>query len=490
MLRWQIAIQEYRGNMTIVYKDGNIHKNAGGLSRWPLTNDIYNPAYVPEEASPYIPLEGINNSLIHALDGVWKKPYDEGRFHLLDGICYHRTKHTCVITVVETSSINPVLKECHDSPFSAHLSEDRTRENVKTCIWWPMWQKDVSEYCKTCDRCQKANKSTGRRLGNMIKIQEPSRPWEIVCMDWVTGLPPGGDRGYNACLVIVDRFSKTLIFLPCQKDDTAMDTALLIWNIVVSWTGIFTNIISDRDPKFTSALWTKLHQLFGTKFSSSTAYHPQTDGLAQRMIQNLEDMVRRFCACGLEFKDCDGFTNDWYTLLPELELAYKTSIHASTNQTPAILEKGWNPKLPQASLRKYLVEIHPTAASFKVMLDRARKHAVRCLEDSFSYAKDKWGKSHATPDFKVGDLVLVSTTNFNNIKGCKKLKYSFVGPFFIKALYGKNAVEVELSEELSNKHPTFPVSLIKPYKSSDDEKLPLRNKVPQVIPPIKTSGII
>ncbi|MBW0583519.1 hypothetical protein O181_123234 [Austropuccinia psidii MF-1] len=251
---------------------------------------------------------------------------------------------------------------------SQHICLKTEPEKTKTCIWWPMWQKDVAEYCKTCDRCQKANKSTGKRLGNMIKIQEPGRPWEIVHMDWVTGLPPGGDRSYNAFLVIVDRFSKTPIFLPCHKDDTAMDTALLIWNIVVSWTGIFTNIIIDRDCKFTSELWTNLHQLFGTKLSFSTAYHPQTNGLAERMIQTLGDMVRRFCAYGLEFKDCYGFTHYWCTLLPELELAYKTSIHASTNQTSAILEKGWNTKLPLDSLRKDLIEIHPTAVSLKGML--------------------------------------------------------------------------------------------------------------------------
>ncbi|MBW0567952.1 hypothetical protein O181_107667 [Austropuccinia psidii MF-1] len=121
----------------------------------------------------------------------------------------------------------------------------------------------------------------------MKKIQEPRRPWEIVHMDWVIDLPPGGDRIYNACLVIVDRFSKAPIILPCHKDDKAMDKALLIWNRVVSWTGIFTNKISDRDPKFTSALWTNLHQPFGTKLSFSTAYHPQTDGLAEKMIQTL-----------------------------------------------------------------------------------------------------------------------------------------------------------------------------------------------------------
>ncbi|MBW0495392.1 hypothetical protein O181_035107 [Austropuccinia psidii MF-1] len=89
------------------------------------------------------------------------------------------------------------------------------------------------------------------------------------------------------------------------------------------------------------------------------------------------------------------------------------------------------------------------------------------MKDSFAYSKDKWDKSHATPDFKVGYLLLVSTTNFNNIKGCKTLKDSFSGPFAIKVIHGEKSIELELSEELSNKHPTFPVSLVKPYKSSD-----------------------
>ncbi|MBW0536207.1 hypothetical protein O181_075922 [Austropuccinia psidii MF-1] len=60
MLRWQLAIQEYRGNINIVHKDGNIHKNVDELSRWPLPNNIDNPAYVPAAASPQIPIEGIS----------------------------------------------------------------------------------------------------------------------------------------------------------------------------------------------------------------------------------------------------------------------------------------------------------------------------------------------------------------------------------------------------------------------------------------------
>ncbi|MBW0498344.1 hypothetical protein O181_038059 [Austropuccinia psidii MF-1] len=287
----------------------------------------------------------------------------------------------------------------------------------------------------------------------MIHIQDPKSPWEVVHMDWVTALPPSGDKIYNACLVILYRYSKTPIFLPCHKDDTAMDTAPILWSRVISHTALFKNIISDRDCKFKSALWTNLHRLFGTKLSFSTAYHPQTDGLAERMIQTLEDMIRRFCAYGLEFKDSDGFTHEWCTLIPALELAYKTSVHSSTGKTPAMLEKGWNPRLPADTLRKDLIDIHPTASSFKIMLDKVRYHAKQSINDTFDYSKQKWDKSHKVPYFNIGHLVLASTFNFNNIKGPKKLEDSNVGPFLILALHQINAVQVEFSGELEKNIP-------------------------------------
>ncbi|MBW0464823.1 hypothetical protein O181_004538 [Austropuccinia psidii MF-1] len=144
-------------------------------------------------------------------------------------------------------------------------------------------------------------------------------------MDWVKALPPSGDRIYNSLLVILDRYQKTPIFLPFHKDDNFIDIALL-WNRVISNTLLFESIISDRHPKFSSALCTNLHRFFGTKLSFSTAYCPQTDGLAETMIQTLEVMIRRFCAYGSQFNYSDGFTHDWRTLIPALKLAYRTSV--------------------------------------------------------------------------------------------------------------------------------------------------------------------
>ncbi|MBW0578777.1 hypothetical protein O181_118492 [Austropuccinia psidii MF-1] len=82
------------------------------------------------------------------------------------------------------------------------------------------------------------------------------------------------------------------------------------------------------------------------------------------------------------------------------------------------------------------------------------------------------------PDFKERDQVLVSTLNFNNLKGHKKMRDSFVGPFTINKLIGKNAVEVKLTEEFSRKHPVFPVRSVKPYFQTEEDKFPSRKKNP------------
>ncbi|MBW0498159.1 hypothetical protein O181_037874 [Austropuccinia psidii MF-1] len=196
MLRWKIAIQEYRGNMNIFHNSGNINKNADGLCRWALANTPENPAWVPEEEHPiegicvtYIGTEFFNKvtgsykmdknyhilfqllmqdnkdpSLSSKLDEIQQKAHDEGGFHLLDDILYHRNKHTCVMTLTDRTLINTILHECHDSVASGHLSEDRNLERAKTCSWWPNWKKDVAEYFQTCDRCQKKKEPQGRNL--------------------------------------------------------------------------------------------------------------------------------------------------------------------------------------------------------------------------------------------------------------------------------------------------------------------------------------
>ncbi|MBW0578941.1 hypothetical protein O181_118656 [Austropuccinia psidii MF-1] len=183
MLRWQIAIQEYRGNMTIIYKEGKSHTNADGLSRWPLDNVKSNPAYDPEvqESRTGSPA---GRTLVRA--------YKDNKFFFIHGLLYHREKHTSALTVVYRDHISLMLQECHDCPYMGNMSEDRTKERVSSTAWWTKWEQELSEYINTCERCQKSNRKHGKKYGLLQRIEEPKHPWETINMDWVTGLFPGG----------------------------------------------------------------------------------------------------------------------------------------------------------------------------------------------------------------------------------------------------------------------------------------------------------
>ncbi|MBW0496471.1 hypothetical protein O181_036186 [Austropuccinia psidii MF-1] len=132
------------------------------------------------------------------------------------------------------------------------MSEDRTKERVASTAWWPKWEQELSEYIRTCERFQKENRKHGKKYGLLQHIEEPKHPWETINMDWVTGLVPGGKGNSNACLIIVDRFRKSVRCIPVYREDTAMDTALFFWNNIISTCGVPKIIISDRDPRFIS----------------------------------------------------------------------------------------------------------------------------------------------------------------------------------------------------------------------------------------------
>ncbi|MBW0515181.1 hypothetical protein O181_054896 [Austropuccinia psidii MF-1] len=103
MLKWQIAIQEYRGNMIIVHKDGNIHTNEDGISRWPIPNNNYNPAYVPEEASPHIQIGEISVMDLHTtlFEEVWSSYAQDQNCRILCQLLTEESKDNCLINFLE-----------------------------------------------------------------------------------------------------------------------------------------------------------------------------------------------------------------------------------------------------------------------------------------------------------------------------------------------------------------------------------------------------
>ncbi|MBW0492740.1 hypothetical protein O181_032455 [Austropuccinia psidii MF-1] len=117
--------------------------------------------------------------------------------------------------------------------------------------------------------------------------------------------------------------------------------------------------------------------MLGTKLEFYIAYHSQTDGLAERTIQKMEEISRRFCAYGMEYKDNAGYTHNWVTLLPEVQLANNNSQNSTTGKSTSLVEKGWNPLLPVDHLKKHLLTIHLKGKYFNEMWKRACDAAAK-----------------------------------------------------------------------------------------------------------------
>ncbi|MBW0586433.1 hypothetical protein O181_126148 [Austropuccinia psidii MF-1] len=143
-----------------------------------------------------------------------------------------------------------------------------------------------------------------------------------------------------------------------------MKTELLFWNKITEISGALKIIIRYRDPNFKLKFWKNLYDILGTKLAFFTAYHPQTDGLAERMLQTMEEIISRFCSYSIKYKDHEGYTCDYVTLLQAIQLAYNTSQNATTGNTPSLTEKIWNPLLPVDHHNTNPLKINPTAKDF------------------------------------------------------------------------------------------------------------------------------
>jgi transposase InsO family protein len=143
-------------------------------------------------------------------------------------------------------------------------------------------------------------------------------------MDFVSGLPKK-KRGNNVIWVIVDRLTKSALFLPMRKTDSIDKLAQFYVNEVIRLHGVPVSIVSDRDPRFTSRLWPSIQRALGTRLNLSIAFHPQTDGQTERTIQTLEDLLG---ACILEFG------GNWEDHLPLIEFTYNNSYQTTVGMAP------------------------------------------------------------------------------------------------------------------------------------------------------------
>ena len=186
--------------------------------------------------------------------------------------------------VVPRSKVRFAITKCHTGILCGHWGPRKTFDLVARKYTFPNIKQLIAEFVRVCHTSHDVKLDRRGEQGLLQPLPLPTRKWQFICMDWVLGLPEVTRNGktFTAVLTVTDRATRMVHFIPTCKNESAEDTAdLMFWNIF-RLHGLQRSIISDRDPCLTSAWWQLICSKPNVRDMVSTAYHPQTNGRLQR----------------------------------------------------------------------------------------------------------------------------------------------------------------------------------------------------------------
>ncbi|KAK8540302.1 hypothetical protein V6N12_046589 [Hibiscus sabdariffa] len=324
----------------------------------------------------------------------------------LDGLLYFKDR-MCVPN--DEVLRKEILDEAHQSSFSMHPSVG-TSYDLKPLYWWPGMKSAITDHVSRCLTCQKVKVEHRAPTGLHQPLKFPQWKWERITMDFVT-----------------------------------------------------VSIVCDRDPIFTSRFWKSLQKSLGTRLNLSTAFHPQTDGQSERVIQILEDMLR---ACVIDFG------RNWEKSIPLVEFAYNNSYQSSIQMAPFEALYGRRCRTPLC-----WSELGESKVLGPQMIQDTEKQ-VRVIHDRLKQAFDRQ-KAYADTKqrdirHEVGDRVFLKVSPWKKVlrfgkRG--KLSTRYIGPFEVLEKVGPVAYRLALPPEFDKIHNVFHVSMLRKYRSDPSHVL-------------------
>jgi hypothetical protein len=207
----------------------------------------------------------------------------------------------------------------HNVTYAGHPGYQKTVVAVKRHYFWPSMKREIAEYIARCMKCQKV-KAEHRHLAGLLQpLPIPEWKWEVVTMDFITGLPRTSKQ-HDSIMVVVGKLTKAVHFIPLKTTHKATDVANIFLKEVARLHEIPKMIVSDRDPKLTLNFWKGLFKGFGTNINFSTSYHTKFDGQIERVNRVIEDMLRMY---GMDKP------SRWEEYLHLVEFSYNNGYHAS-----------------------------------------------------------------------------------------------------------------------------------------------------------------
>ena len=203
----------------------------------------------------------------------------KSQYTLQDAILYHVEPDGTLRVIPPEESREELFHQAHDGVFGAHLRDAKIYSELKRHYWWPGMRADVGRWSRACLTC--ATHNAGRATHPPLTPIPVTGPFDRVGVD-VIQFPRSKD-GNKYAIVFMDYLTKwpEVFAVP---DQTANTIARLLVEEIVSRHGVPSEVLSDRGKAFLSGLMEEVSKLLGFHRVNTTAYHPQTDGLVERLI--------------------------------------------------------------------------------------------------------------------------------------------------------------------------------------------------------------
>ncbi len=310
----------------------------------------------------------------------------------------------------------------HDNVLATHLGIRKTLSRLLESVWWPGMVRDTEIYIKSCHGCLTRKSPSKNARANLKPIESGPEPFSYVQMD-IKGPLPLTLNGNRFILVLVDTMTKFVTCKPLKTQDTN-STAEAFLEIICGY-GIPAKVGTDRGQNFISDTMKRVYEMLGVKKLTSTAYHPETQGLVERTNYNLGQCLSFFVS---------RKQDDWDLYLPLITYSLNTTTQDSIKQMPFVAMFGRTPPL----LTHFEFDINYFTYSededFAFELRRRLQLIWKMLTENNKKAQQKmathYNKKAEDHTSLAGDLVYVHNPHVPKGRSFK-LSHPWFGPYQI-----------------------------------------------------------
>ena len=401
-----------------------------------------------------------NDSTLSKYYSLLGKPPKESKgnnrvyFELVNGVLVHafQSDRQSITQVMVPSSLRgKIMMLSHDSPFSGHMGVQRTKSRISASFYWPKMNSDIKHYCRSCEVCLKTKPRGQTKKAPLQKSPLISIPFTKCATDLIGPLPLT-ERKNMYILTLID-YATRWVEATALKVTTTSVVAEELLNMFSRF-GIPKILLSDGGPQFTSAVMEEVLSILGISHSVTTPYHPEANGLCERVNGTIKSMLRKL-----------AYDNpkSWDRLLPCALFAYREVPQETTGFSPFSLVYGREARGPVSLVKELWLNtdlVSETKSTYAHVVD-LQNRISHCCEIACQRTENQHQKSKKRYDYKAklrsfekDDQVLLFLPTCSN-----KLTSQWKGPYSIV----QKVNDVGYVININGKHKTYHINMLQEF---------------------------